>query len=79
MLDLFAELLLLILNLLSLSVHTIYLLVQFVNSLILQRIVAILRIQFLNQCLKLLLLRLDIDGVSLKIVMLLLLELVVEF
>ena len=75
---LFVELLLFILYLFPLAIQTVHLLVQLVDSLVLQRIVAILGIQLLNECLQLLLFRLDVDGVPLQIVMLLLLQLVVE-
>ena len=75
---LFVELLLFILYLLPFAIQTVHLLVQLVDSLVLQRIVAILGIQLLNECLQLLLFRLDVDGVPFQIVMLLLFQLVVE-
>ena len=76
-LDLLVERKLLILDLLTLLVKTINLLIQLVDSLVLQSIVTVFRVQLLDQSLQLLLLRLDVDGVTFEIVVLLFLELVV--
>ena len=64
MLVLLAELLFLILHFLSLSVQAIHLLIQLVDGLVLQRVIAIFGVQLLDQSLELLFLRLDINGVS---------------
>ena len=78
MLDLLVELLLLRLHLHTLLVETVHLLVQLVDGLVLERVIAVFGIQLLNERLQLLLLRLHVDGVAFEVVVLLLLELPVE-
>ena len=56
-------------------VQAVYLLVQLVDCLVFECIVAILGIQLLDESLELLLLRFHVDGVAFKVVMLLFLEL----
>ena len=77
-LDLLVELLLLRLHLYALLVETIHLLVQLVDGLVLESVVAVFGVQLLNERLQLLLLRLHVDGVALQVVVFLLLELPVE-
>ena len=68
-----------LLHLDSFFVQAVDFLVQLVNRFILESVIAVFCIQFLNQSLKLFLFSLDVDGVSFEIVMFLFFELLVEF
>lgn len=59
-------------------VQTVNFLIQFVNHLILESVVAVLSVEFLNERLQLLLFRLHVDRVALEVVMLLLFQLAIE-
>ena len=78
MLDLLVKLLLFILNLLPLAVQTVHLLVQLVNGLVLQCIVAILGVELLNERFQFFLLCLHVDRVAFQIVVLLLFQLLIK-
>ena len=64
MLDFFAQLLLFVFNLGTELVQSVHLLVQLVNCLVLQRVIAVFGVKLLDQSLELLLLGLDVDRVT---------------
>ena len=75
MLDLIAQFLFLSLDLGTKLVQAVDLLVQLIDGLVFERIVAVFGIQFLDESLEFLLLSFHINGVAFQIVVLLLLEL----
>lgn len=77
-LDLFVQVLLFLRHLHSLFVEAVHLLVQLVDHLILECVVAVFGIQLLDQRLQLLLLSLHVDRVALEVVVLLLFQLTVK-
>ena len=78
MLDLLAEILLFLRHLHTLLVQAVHLLIQLVDHFILESVVAVFGVEFLDQRLQLLLLGLNIDGVTFEVVVLLLLQLIVK-
>jgi len=78
-LDFVVEFLLFLLHLDPLLVEAVHLLIEFVDRFVLQRVVAVLGVQLLDQGLQLFLLCFDVDRVPLEVVVLLLLQLSVQF